>query len=289
VSLPDFAARHDYDIDVLRALCEALYSIGIFTREGDVYRLDERGKLIVDVLHGWLEVSYAYSEVFNSLEPLVRKKKMYGKDFYRLSDYVGRGSGEMESWLFFPLANQIILENRYERVLDLGCGDGTFLRKLCELNPNVRCFGIDLAPAAIEDGRRAARNLGLQDRICLHAADIIDVDAIPAEFRTAQAATLFFVLHEILYTAEESLIDFLRAFRKAFPNVPLIVFEAIRPTACELRAKPGFAIYYFLYHDLSHQKPVDRARWRKYFELAGFNSIEERYLPFARTAIYNLR
>ena len=289
VDVRAFAESEKLDVAILRPLCEALYSDGLLDRNSvDRYQLSGKGRTAISVLKGWLEVSYGYSEVFASLEGMLRGTKVYGRDFYRKSDFVARGSGEMENWLLFPMANQIINEKGYTRVLDLGCGDGTFLRKLCAMNQDVQCFGIDLAPAAIEDGKLSARAAGLENRINLFAADIQDVQEMPPAFKSVQVATIFFVLHEILYLGEARLIDFLKAFRRNFPNVPLMAFEAIRPTADDMRGRPGIGIYYYLYHDLTHQKPVNRQRWHELFRAAGFQSIDERYLGYSKTAIYSV-
>jgi len=97
------------------------------------------------------------------------------------------------------------------------------------------------------------------------------------------------VLHELLFFGEDVLLDFLRDFRRLFPGAPLIAFEAVRPTAEEMRRHPGISIYYFLYHDLTQQKPVDANTWKHLFRRAGFASIEERQLDFANAAIYILK
>jgi cyclopropane fatty-acyl-phospholipid synthase-like methyltransferase len=200
---------------------------------------------------------------------------------------VARGSGEMENLLFFPMVNDIIMANSYQRVLDLGCGDGTFLRMLCGLNPEVQCFGIDLAPTAVEEGNRVLREAGLQDRVHLQALDISKIDQ--AGLPAIDAATVFFVLHELLYFGEDVLLNFLKDFRRLFPGTPLIAFEAVRPPAEDLRRHPGISVYYFLYHDLTQQKPVDADTWKYLFRKAGFESIEERQLDFAKAAIYILK
>ena len=290
IDLRSFAESKQLDFSILKPLCEALYSDGLLDRSdgGQRYGLSRKGRTAIEVLKGWLEVSYGYSEVFASLEGMMRGTKVYARDFYRKSDFVARGSGEMENWLLFPMANEIINDKGYTRVLDLGCGDGTFLRKLCALNPDVQCFGIDIAPAAIEDGKVSARAAGLENRINLLAADIQDVQEMPPAFKSVQVATIFFVLHEILYLGEARLIEFLKAFRRNFPNVPLMAFEAIRPTADDMRRRPGIGIFYYLYHDLTHQKPVNRQRWHELFRAAGFQSIDERYLGYSRTAIYSV-
>lgn len=289
VDIEDFATRAHLEIDVLRPLCEALYCVGMLDHSGSGYRLSEKGLGVVELLRGWLEVCYGYSEVFHSLEPLLRKEKVYGQDFYRRSDFVARGSGEMENLLFFPMVNDLIIAHGYKRILDLGCGDGTFLRHLCKLNPEVQCFGIDLAPAAVEEGNRSLREACLEGRIRLFALDISKIEEVSGALKEVDAATMFFVLHELLYFGEDVLLDFLKNFRRLFPDAPLIAVEAVRPTVEELRRHPGISVYYFLYHDLTQQKPVDAATWKHLFRTAGFQSIEERNLDFAKAAIYILR
>ncbi|MFN7992373.1 MAG: class I SAM-dependent methyltransferase [Bryobacteraceae bacterium] len=289
VDIEDFAGRMNLDIRVLRPLCEAFYCLEMFDGGGNVYSLSEKGRDISEVMRGWLEVCYGYSEVFHSLEPLLRKEKVYGKDLYRRSDFVARGSGEMENILFFPMVNDIIIANGYKRVLDLGCGDGTFLRNLCRLNPDVQCFGIDLAPSAVEVGEKALKEAGLEKRVSLFALDISRIGEVSGELKDIDCATVFFVLHELLYFGEDVLLDFLGNYRRLFPGRPLIAFEAVRPPLEEMRRHPGISVYYFLYHDLTQQNPVDAPAWKELFRKAGFTSIEERSLDFAKAAIYILK
>jgi 2-ketoarginine methyltransferase len=289
VNIEEFAARANMETHVLQPLCEAFYCLGMFDRNGSSYSLSEKGRSVVEVMRGWLELSYGYGEVFYSFEALLRKQKVYGQDLYRRSDFVARGSGQMESLLFFPMVNDIIIAKGYRRVLDLGCGDGTFLRNLCGLNPEVQGFGIDLAPSPVEQGNRALREAGLEGRISLFALDVSKIEQVSGALKDIDAATVFFVLHELLYFGEDMVLNFLKDFRRLFPGTPLIAFEAVRPSAEELRHHPGISIYYFLYHDLTQQKPVSADTWKQLFRAAGFESIEERNLDFAKAAIYTLQ
>ena len=289
VNIEEFAAHANLEVHVLQPLCEAFYCLGMFDRNGSGYALSEKGRSVVEVMRGWLEICYGYDEVFHSLEGLLRKQKVYGRDLYRRSDFVARGSGEMENLLFFPMANDILNAKGYKRILDLGCGDGAFLRNLCGLNPEVQCFGIDLAPAAVEEGNRALREAGLEGRVSLFALDISKIEQVSGDLKDIDAATVFFVLHELLYFGEDVLLNFLRSFRRLFPGAPLIAFEAVRPPVEEMRRHPGISVYYFLYHDLTQQKPVDADTWKQLFRAAGFESIEERSLDFAKAAIYILK
>jgi ubiquinone/menaquinone biosynthesis C-methylase UbiE len=288
VDVQSFADSRDLDVGVLQSLCDSLYALRILKRDGSGYCLDSKGEILVQVARGWFEGVYGYESVFHSLEALLTRDRMYGRDVHRRPDCVARGSGEMENWLYFPLAIDIIARNRYKNVLDLGCGEATFLRSLCA-STDVTCYGIDMAPEAIAEGMEKVRQAGLADRIQLAVADITKLEKAPDHWPGIDIATCFFVLHEILFAGPEHIVAFLSSFRTLFPGIPLIVFEVTRATPQEMRSRPGMAIHYTLQHDLTHQKLIALEDWRELFRMAGFGSIEERYLGFARSVIFTLR
>ncbi len=288
VDVTAFAERENFDKQILGALCNSLYALRILDKNSSNYVLSPKGRTLVEVARGWFDGAYGYEEVFHVLEKLLRKEKTYGRDIYRKPDFVAKGSGEMEAWVYFPLAIDIIKQNGYHRVLDLGCGDATFLQHLCQTT-DVKGYGIDLAPQAIADGERLVAAAGLQDRIQLAVADITKLEKTPAQFQDVDAATTFFVLHEILWHGPDAVIEVLRSFRRLFPGVPFIVFEVIRPDDDEMRRRPGMMVQYLLQHELSHQKLVSSQQWREIFRAAGFTHVDEHYYGFSRTAMFILR
>ncbi|MGX4688692.1 SAM-dependent methyltransferase [Streptomyces sp. JNUCC 63] len=58
-----------------------------------------------------------------------------------------------------------------ERVLDLGCGGGEWLLRALTAYPQLRAEGADISERSLADARRAARRLGVQDRLVLHHQD----------------------------------------------------------------------------------------------------------------------
>src|SRR5207249_7844119 len=199
-----------------------------------------------------------------------------------------RGSGEMEKWIFFPMVAEVVKRNHFRKVLDLGCGEGTFLRSLCQSDPEVRAYGVDLAPDAIAEGMERARAAGLQDRVQLFVEDISKLEKLRSRVAEIDLATVFFVLHEVLFRGADATIELLRSFRNAYPGVPLVVFEVVRPSAEEMRKRPGMAIQYVLQHDLTHQKLVGLEEWKELFRQAGFSRIDQRHLRFTRTAMFTV-
>jgi len=289
INVASFAKSKHLDARILQSLCDALFSLSILTKHGADYALDAKGKLLVEEARGWFDGVYGYEEIFHCLEALLTGEKAYGKDVKKRADFVAKGSEAIEQRLYFPLAIDIIARNGFKKVLDLGCGEGTFLRRLCENNPEMTGYGIDIAPDIIAYGKEHVVQAGLQQRIHLFVEDIARIEKLPEPWQCIDVATAFFILHELLFAGVDPVIELLQNFRTVFAGVPLIVFETIRPTPEEMRSKPRMGIQYFLQHDLSEQRPVSREEWRKLFKMAGCSSIEERYLRFARTAIFTLR
>jgi len=290
VNAEAFARAGNLDARILKALCESLVSLCILGKDGaDYYTLERKGRLLAEVGRGWFYGVYGYEDILHHLEALLKKEKTYGKDVFRRHEYIARGSSEMEEKIYYPLVADWIRRRGFKRFLDLGCGEGTFLRYMCRQVPDLAAYGIDIAPEAIEGARARAEKAGLSDRMHLLTAAISHLDELPREFCQIEVATILFVLHELLFVSEQGVVDFLSAFRRLFPGVPLVVFEAIRPSPAEMRRRLGMAVHYHLQHDLSNQKTVDRAAWRELFRRAGFESIEERYMGFARTSMFTLR
>jgi phenylpyruvate C(3)-methyltransferase len=288
VDIDVFAAERNLDRSILRSLCDSLFSLGMLKKEGARYALEAKGRLIADVARGWFEGVYGYEGIFHELEALLRKEKEFGKDLRRRGDFVARGSGMMERQIFFPLVAEVVKRNGFKSVLDLGCGEGTFLRTLCQGDPDLRAYGVDLAPDAVAEGMELARAAGLEGRVQLFVEDITDPRALSSHVKHIDMATVFFVLHEVLFRGPDATIELLQSFRAAFPGVPLVVFEVLRPTPEEMRRRPGMAIQYVLQHDLTHQKLVGREEWKELFRKAGFRRIDERLLRFSRTAMFTV-
>jgi ubiquinone/menaquinone biosynthesis C-methylase UbiE len=289
-SAEEYAANNNLNPKLLRALCEALYARRVLTRHGERFGLDEIGRLIVETNlgRGWIELAYGYEPVLNNLEPLLRKQVSYGREVVRDGAFVGVGSGLASVDFYFPLVAQLIVAGKRRKVLDIGCGDGKFLRYLCSAVPGVEGIGIDLSPAAVEAGRRMIALENLKN-VRIFVGDAMEIKKLKQETAGVDCAATFFVLHELCdNNGNQRTIEFLQSFRETLPGVPFHVVETIRPTAQEMRKRPGPAVEYFLFHDLSEQHPVSREEWRKLYQSSGFQSIHEDYIATARTSIYTL-
>lgn len=69
-----------------------------------------------------------------------------------------------------------------KRVLDLGCGDGTYTLELAAQGPAV-VVGLDPAAAAVQSAQAKARSLGLADRVQFEMGDVYALGALLADAR----------------------------------------------------------------------------------------------------------
>ena len=292
VDVAKFADAHELDSRLLVAMCDALFSRKILRKTGETtFELDEIGHLVVDepLARGWFELVYGYEDVLHRMEDMVRRKAAYGNDgLVRNGQYVATGSGLASLRFYFPLAIDLIRRSGARRVLDIGCGDGTFLRYLREQIPGIQGVGVDLSPEAVEEGNRRLEAAGASADIKLHVCDAVQLDALAPQLAGVDAATTFFVLHEMCDRKENKQIrQFLTTFRATLPQAQFHIFETIRPSAEEMRKRQGPAVEYFLLHDLSNQNPISREAWMKLFAETGFRAREQ-YIDFARSSIFTL-
>jgi SAM-dependent methyltransferase len=284
-----YATKHGLDEPLLTGLFDSLYARNLVSKEGACYKLSSNGRFLVetDLVRGWFELVYGYENVLNQMEGLLRKEVVYGKDLVRDGRAVAVGSGLASRGFYFPFVMHQVRRAGYRRVLDIGCGDGAFLRYLCEEIPGLEGVGVDLSPDAVAAGNEQLAACGMSDRIRLYVGDALELGKLTEELRGVDAAATFFVLHELCDLKENPrAAEFLQAYKKSLPGVPFHIVETIRPTPEELHRRPGPAVEYFLFHDLSLQKPIGRDAWKKLFREAGFSSMSEDNLAFARTSIF---
>jgi ubiquinone/menaquinone biosynthesis C-methylase UbiE len=286
VDVASFAKREGLDSSILQALCDYGYELGYLDRTDGGYTLSDDGAMVDHVLKGALLSVHAYGEIFANLEPLLRGQMAYGEDVHRRSKYVAIGSGYSAKLLAIPAVTKLLLEKHRTRILDLACGDAAFLINMCTSSPQFSGYGVDIAPEAIEAGNRMLAHLGLQERVHLVVADMFAMDTSFQDVGQVDATTCIYALHEFLSDDNQRLLELLRKYRGRFPGVPLVVCEVIRHSPQELRQKPGGVMEIQLLHALSNQRLATRAEWHDIFRQAGFRSITENYMDFARTAVF---
>ena len=58
------------------------------------------------------------------------------------------------------------------RLLEIGCGSGTYIRRACGCNPQLTALGLELQPVVAEHAKRNLAEWGLSQRVTVEAGDV---------------------------------------------------------------------------------------------------------------------
>lgn len=155
----------------------------------------------------------------------------------------------------------------HRRVLDVGGGDGTFLRALARRAPAVELMLFDL-PAVAEMARARFAAAGMSDRVKIYGGDFSQ-DALP---RGADLITFVRVLHD----HDDPRVDLmLRAAHAALaPGGRLLIAEPLAGTSgAERMGDAYFGLYLWA---MGSGRPRTAAELAGMMERAGFRRVQQR-------------
>ncbi len=288
VNLEAYAAEKGLDPHVLHSICEYLDGLRFLRLEGQICRLDDKGQRFLEEPRGLFDLLYGYEPVFYALGDLLARRKAYQRDVVRRGAAVALGSGELGRQLPFPVMQDMIRQHGFKTVLDIGCGDAEFLGVLCE-DPDVKCWGFDSSPEAVECARQYIAKAGLEDRISVYQGDMFELAAKPDEWPKAEVFTAVDVFHEYLYGGNERIAALLGTLKKNFPGQALIVAEFCKQPHERLRRRPTAFLEHHLFHNLTHQVILSQAGLEELFGQAGYEVVDRRIFDLVGHGYFLLR
>jgi SAM-dependent methyltransferase len=262
---------------------------GVLDEWRGTYRLTPRGQLQTsDValarLGFYLE---AYGPVTRQMTGLLTGTAKYGVDVTRASGPLSRHSGTVSNTSYVPIIHEAMRGRAANRLLDLGCGDGSLLTELCRRDPHLTAIGIDIAPEAIDAARHRAASHGVADRVEFAVADAFDPASWPAACRAIDVICGVGVLHERFRDGDGAVIDILNAYAGfATGQQTLLIGEP--ELRYDNRANDSD---FFLVHVFTAQGiPRDRAGWLGLFDKTALRCVRVYTHAVAgpRTCFYEL-
>ena len=189
------------EIRRLEAWLEVGLATGDLTKSAEYYELD--GALAQslaqndhdDVLAMMQEMAELHVRLVHDTPTLLRDGKQLSlRD--QDGEVIARSSRIIEP-LVREAIGRVIPKQGAVRVLEIGCGSGTYLRRMVSLNPQAIVQGIELQPEVAELAQRNLNNWGVAERATVVAQD----------FRDRPVDELFDVvtMHNNIYYFEESL------------------------------------------------------------------------------------
>lgn len=146
----------------LTGLLRYLEGEGIVTDSEGVPAITAKGRELLE-FRPWYELLIGgYGATLRELPEVMADRKRFAS---RNGTMVGLGSCGMSRFDAVPLVKRLItrLPEPPSALVDLGCGDGTFLLDLCEGgSPGI---GVDPTAGSIDNARRAAAERGMSDQV----------------------------------------------------------------------------------------------------------------------------
>jgi 2-ketoarginine methyltransferase len=277
LTVRDLSQRLALDEDRLRGLLQYLANEGFvrMTADDNVC-LTPTGVAISDLRPWYTLLVGGYAETFLQLSTVL---KINGPYAGRNSSEVGRGSCGVSQHDALPMTRRLLerIAGRWNTVVDLGCGDGSYLLDLCRSLPDIHGVGLDPDPNSVASALRAAIEYGIAERVDVR------VGALPAlpDLRETAGPLCFitaFVLQEMLeQSGRGAIVDLLRATFRRYPDAYWIVIEVDhRPDDPSVMSTGlGLAYYnpYYLIHSLTEQKLERVAFWEAVYQEAGLRVV----------------
>ncbi|WP_194948351.1 hypothetical protein [Actinomyces trachealis] len=194
--------------------------------------------------------------------------------------WVGKGSCGISQYDAIPVVSQLIAETGDVGVLvDMGCGDGSFLMSLCE-EFGLPGIGFDPYASGMEAANAAAVEKGIADRVHFEVGGIEDVDRLLTTNCDRPFFIAAFTLQELLEQQGRDAVVQAVSLALARPSAHLGVVEVDNQSANPKAMSDDFAkAYYnpyFLIHVLTEQRLLPLAQWRDLFADAGATILDER-------------
>ena len=289
VHVRKFAADHGFSEKVLECILHYLDGISLVRLDEGFCRLLSRGRKLAGMPRGGFSLLWGYEPVFHRLEDMVRGEVEYGRDVIRRGDYIAKGSGELSRHLPFPIMRTLLHAHGVKSVLDLGSGDLEFLFSLCEADPEIRCYGIDISPEAVQYAEGRLQGSRWAPRVHVDVGDMFDIRQLRTRHPHFDAITAIDTFHEYLVRGHEVVVDLLRDIRAAYPKALLVVGEFCKQSQESLRRRPTGFLEHHLFHSLTNQEILYADQWLELFDRAGYDVVQKKVFNLVGHGYFVLR
>ncbi len=163
-------------------MLDAVLNVGLSLKElmvkGDVYHVKgKRSRSMLgkngDVFRALVEANTTYyaSSYRNFAERLRGGDK--SSELESSGEVIARLS-ELGAPLMRLFAGDMAKDGNVFRVLEVGCGDGIYMKAACDANPNATGIGIDVDEHVVENARRNIENWRIGDRFNVVHGDVMN-------------------------------------------------------------------------------------------------------------------
>ncbi|WP_328428162.1 2-ketoarginine methyltransferase [Streptomyces sp. NBC_00443] len=270
-SVQEVAAALELDAARTSGFLRYLANENYVTLRGDTVALTEKGRGL-GPYRPWYELLVGgYAETFQQVTHVLRGKGYASRD----GRLVGIGSCGISAYDALPLVRELMsdLPATPDSIVDLGCGDGTFLADLVGDSGTVTGIGVD--PYAPEESSAAGLDF-VRSGATDYVRNTVASDAEPDSSGLCLAA---FLLQEILeQEGRSAVVELVRAALRHSGHLAVVEVDHRPADPQVMQHGLGLAYYnpYYLLHVLTEQRLETDQFWQDLFREAGASVVSRR-------------
>ncbi len=233
----------------------------------------------------WLVGGYGY--LLQHLSSALRNKFRTGDFIRRNGERIASAARDYGSQFVDPHFIDMLKQEPYQFVADLGCGSAERLINLARNQPNIKGTGIDINSEAIKLAKQAVASANLQERITILHGDIKELTNQP-ELQRVEVIFSFFMAHDLW--PRPKCLQTLRDLHYVFPRAErLLLCDTYRSDLAPSREMPIFTLGFELTHAVMGQYIPSVSEWIDLFTEAGWSCVEQRNVGIPFSCIFDLR
>ncbi len=230
-----------------------------------------------------------HGAVWRDLAGLTEGRLVFGRDVVRDGAKVALGCAEADRLLMSKVQDEVLGSIDFACTVDIGCGGGDRLLRLCDEDPGRRGIGIDISEDACLMAEARARELGLDDRVEFVRADFLALLGSGRTFPEADLVISIFMLHDMFASTRDH-PQLIRSLRAAFPAARyfLLADTAAQERADRAEPAPIFSLGFELAHAFMGVRLHERAAYEEAFEAGGLKIARREPFGAPSTWLYLL-
>ncbi len=260
-----------FDKNALEVILNYLESINLIKKlTKEKYIITPFGKYVFN-RHGAMNIIYSYKDIVDNLEKIILGKQKTVK-CNRIENVYG--SGKSHKRKFFDNALSIIKKNEITKIIDLGLGNGDFIRNILEKKPNLKFVGVDLSKNVIN---QLKKDLGNSKNMIV--GDIFKIKQWSKKLKKNKLnkddkllINFMFTLHEHNFNDDNKVKNFLNDIRSTFPNATILITEVfeIQPKNFSKIVDISILPEFILFHKFSKQKLFFYKQFKKIIKTSNY-------------------
>jgi hypothetical protein len=258
-------------------LLRTMEQLGFFEVSDSTVTLTRSG---ADLVHqqGFFTWSVGgYGSIWSSLAELTDGRSRYGHQVRRDEGKVAVGSSEAGQALMQPIQDSVCASIVFGSMVDIGCGDGSRLIRMCGGSQPRRGLGIDISGPACQLAADNVSQAGLTGQVDIVQANVLDLFGART-FPGVELVMSMLMLHD-LFASTADHAGLLHSLRGVFPDARyfLLADTTIRPVGDD-GATPIFSLGFELAHAFMGVPLQTRETYEAAFEAADLRMLKR--VPF---------